>query len=204
MGSPRPLSFILLPCTLARSTHSFFLSVRVRMKVEGVRHATSPCKITGEYNVSAAVLWAQPVPQASLRVVLMRQQHWQIAHSLREGKLPSLTHSCNTGSKEYLPYRPPLSFTSTASSKQWQTPWMSFRFLMLKILAQRKVLFRGENSTGNSWALEKYFAMLHCLPQCFWGITNSLDLFSVFHKVLPLLCLSIPEPSVHFIPAKSY
>lgn len=166
-GLTQALSFILLPCTLARSTHSFFLFLGVGMNAEGAGHATSLCKITGEYNVSAAVLCAQPVPQASPRVVLMRQQRWQIAHSLRERKFPSLTYSCNVGSKEYLPYRPPLSFSSTACSRQWQTPWMSFWFLMLKILRER---FYLEEKTvlatpGLLRSILQCFIVFHNVPE---------------------------------------
>lgn len=130
-----------------------------------------------------------------------------VTHSVREGKLPSLTSSfwSSMGSKSFFPYRPPLSSPTTASSEQWQASWKSFKFLMdkTKKISQIKVWFGGNNNAGNSWALLhgllKRFVMLHCLSQCFWRISNLLDLFSVLHKVLPLLCLSIAELSTYYL-----
>lgn len=128
-----------------------------------------------------------------------------VTHSVREGKLPSLTSSCSMGSKSFFPYRPPLSSPTTACSEQRQASWKSFKFLMdkTKKISQIKVWFGGNNNAGNSSALLhgllKCFVMLHCLSQCFWRISNLLDLFSVLHKVLPLLCLSIPELSTYYL-----
>lgn len=72
MDSPKPIIFILLPCTLARSIHILSpFSVRVRMKAEGLG-MWKACKMTVESAVSLRqCCWAQPVAQASPRVVLI-------------------------------------------------------------------------------------------------------------------------------------